>query len=255
VEQIQGGLIMRKNYKNYAWRLEDIKDVCNSFGQEIIRYDSDTFNTLHEDMDIEDVVVRYIYDEDKFGYANLGDLFFMFDDCMYLITDDDTFKEYNNEDIPEIAQDMFHVTYMRKEKYVTRVIFAGVRTPYKDTLGDWIYTGDIVKGNYDIISGVCAFPPYNDDNIKRCPNNYGLMLDNHMLPLRECESLERLGTIYFDIAPNETEIYLEREIGGTAQHGVFDEEYLLKARHTPSYKKENSEWAEKAQRMEYNWRR
>lgn len=247
---------MRNNYKNYAWKLEEIKEVCNTLGKSIITYDFDTFNDMYEELDIEDVVVRYIYEENKFGYARMGDFFFMFGDCMYILTDDEFYKEGNNEDIPEIAEDMFETKFCRKEKYATRVIFAGVRTPFKDNIGDWIYTGDIVKGKYDIISGVCAFRPFDDEELKRCPNNYGLMLDNHMLPLCDCESLERLGTIYFDIDPRETEVDLESKIGERAQHGVFDEKYLLRARYTPSYNNEKSILTKKElQGKEYNWRK
>lgn len=47
--------------------------------------------------------------------------------------------------------------------------------------------------------GVSAFPPYNDEDEIIMPDNYGLMLDNCMFPLRDCKTIERLGTIYFGL--------------------------------------------------------
>ena len=66
----------------------------------------------------------------------------------------------------------------------------------------------------------------------------------------------RLGTIYFRIDKDETEISLEKEIGGRVQRLGFDEDYLLCARYTPSYYQEL--WESKVLEtleIEYNWRK
>ena len=244
---------MRKYYKGFAWRLDNIKEVCNSLAK-VILGDYETFRALHEDKGIMDIVVRYVFDDKQFGYANMGDFFFI-DDCMYVISDDEKFKDVHNEDIPSIAADVHNAEWYRSERYVTRVLFAGVRTPFKDNLGDWIYTGDMVCVNDDIVSGVCAFPPFDDMSVIDMPNNYGLMLDNCMFPLRESKSLERLGTIYFKLDPCDTEIIMEQVIGRTVQHGIFDEEFLKCAKYTPSYNKEYWKYiALEEIGAEYNWR-
>ncbi|MCQ2194418.1 MAG: hypothetical protein MJZ28_05645 [Paludibacteraceae bacterium] len=245
---------MRQSYKGFAWRLDNLKEVCNTFATDILG-DFETFVALHEEKGIMDVVVRYILDENTFGYAQMGDFFFL-DDCMYVISDDEKFKDIHNEEIPAIAADLHNSGWYRSERYVTRVIYAGVRTPFKDDKGDWIYTGDMVCANGDIISGVCAFPPYNDSYDIDIPNNYGLMLDNCMLPLRDCRKIERLGTIFFMLDNNDTEVNIEQIISSSVQQGTFDEEFMLCAKFTPSYQKEFWKYiALKEIGAEYNWRR
>lgn len=240
--------------ENYPYRLEHIKQLCQEYIHEITLCNSG-FISMHEGEPITDVCVRYVYDEGKFGYAYMGDFFFL-DDCMYVISDDEKFKESHNDCMPEILNEEFGIYWGRQNEYIFRVIFAGIRTPYKDDLGDYIYTGDIVKANDYIISGICAFPPYCDNETCVSPALYGLMLDNHMLPLNDCQQVERLGTIFFHLDKSETEITIESEIGGRAQHGGFDEDYLLCAKYTPSYNQEL--WKYKALEIigtEYNWRR
>ena len=240
--------------KNFPYRLEHIKQACMDNIQEIVLCPAGFFS-MHEGEPISQICVRYVYDENQFGYAYMGDFFFL-DDCMYVISDDEKFKTAHNEDMPEILNDWFEAEWGRNDEYVFRVIFAGVQTPYKDNRGDWIFTGDIVKANDYLISGICAFPPLNEKDECISPALYGLMGDNHMLPLSACKKLERLGTIYFFIDKGETEISLESAIGGRAQRLGFDEDYLLCARYTPSYNQEL--WQYKALEtleIEYNWRK
>lgn len=245
--------MIRNNYDNFPFRLEQLKELCNYYGREII-IGAGEFASLHEGESFLDLTIRFVIDNKQFGYAQIYDIFFI-DDCMYYITDDDKYKDFNNPDIRNLAADLFGGDWLREERYVFRVIFAGVQTPYKDNLGDWIYTGDLVKVMDDIISGVCAFPPYNDDE-PSSPALYGVMLDNCMIPLHECKFIERLGTIFFKIEKGETEIDIESEIGGRAQHGGFDEDELLCANYTPSFDQE--QWKYSALEIigvEYNWRK
>lgn len=245
---------MRKNYKGFAWRLDNLKELCNSLIEDITG-NYDTFRALHDDEGITDVVVRYALDENRFGYAYMGDFFFI-DDCMYVISNDEKFRDYYNDEMPDIAAEMHETRWYRDEKYVARVIFAGVRTPFRDNIGDWIYTGDMVCANDHITSGVCAFPPFNDSAKIDIPDNYGLMLDNCMFPLRDCKKLERLGTIYFNMDASETEINMESIIGGTVQHGDFSEEFMKCAQYTPSYQKEYWKYiALEELGVEYYWRK
>ena len=101
-----------------------------------------------------------------------------------------------------------------------------------------------------------CFPPFDDTAEIDIPYNYGLMLDNCMFPLRDSKKQERLGTIYFMLDASDTEINIESVIGGTVQHGVFDEEFMKYSQYTPSYQKEY--WKYAALEIigpEYNWRR
>lgn len=245
---------MRENYKGYAWKLDDLRELCNSVIQELL-INKTVFKALYFDKGISNITVRYIYDENKFGYATMGDFFFI-DDCMYIISDDDFFKDGHNEDIPGLAENVFRVKYERPEKYITRVIFAGVRTPFRDNRGDRIYTGDIVVGNKYYLSGVCAFPPLRESDPISIPDDYGIMLDNHMLPLRDCKSIIRIGTIYFKIEKFTTEIDSDRIIRGGIQHNEFNREFLICAGYTPSFYQETWKYiAFKKLGVEYDWRR
>lgn len=246
-----------QDYSHYPWKLDDIKELCKQNIGEILAF-SAAYPTCHCGDGLDDICVRYVFDENKFGYAWAGDFFFI-DDCMYVISDDEMFKECNNPDMREIASEIFGKEYTREEKYVARVIFAGVRTPFKDDLGDWIYTGDVISANDgDIISGVCAFPPFMEEDIRIDePALYGLMLDNCMQRLIDCRNMKRLGTIFFCLdRESTTEISLEQDIGGRAQHGVFDEQYLYCCKYTPSFYQEY--WKYEGLEMlgvEYNWRK
>lgn len=245
-----------QDYHNYPWRLDDLKELCRQNIDEIFAFAAG-YPTIHCGDGLDDICVRYIMEENKFGYAWAGDFFFI-DDCMYVISDDESFWDTNNPDMREILRDIFGKDYTREEKYVARVIFAGVRTPFKDDQGDWIYTGDIINANDgDIISGICAFPPFCEDDLRPGePANYGLMLDNCMQPLVNCRTLKRLGTIFFNIEESTTEVSIEKEICGVVQHGVFDEKYLFCCQYTPSFYQEY--WKYEGLEMlgvEYNWRK
>ena len=244
---------MRTTYSGMAWRLNDLKSFCNGHIHDILS-DYSLFKSNCHDRDETDTVVRYVIDENKFGYATMGNFCFM-DDCMYVISDNEIFKEIHNEELPAMLSEWFGVPYKRKERYITRVIFAGVRTPFRDKEGDWIYTGDIVKADGGLISGVCAFPPSDEYEIET-PYNYGLMLDNCSQPLRFCTLIERLGTIYFRIDLQETEIPMEKIIGGRAQRLGFDSDFLLCARYTPSFKQKQWEYnGLEIIGAEYDWRK
>ena len=131
-----------------AWRLNDLKSFCNGHIHDILS-DYSLFKSNCHDRDETDTVVRYVIDENKFGYATMGNFCFM-DDCMYVISDNEIFKEIHNEELPAMLSEWFGVPYKRKERYITRVIFAGVRTPFRDKEGDWISingsTGDVYDG-------------------------------------------------------------------------------------------------------------
>lgn len=240
--------------EHFPYRLEHIKQACQEHMTEITLCPA-AFVSMYAGDPISEICVRYVSDEGEFGYAYMGDFFFI-DDCMYVISDQDKDQDRHNDSIPELVKDIFGVDWGRQDEYVFRVIFAGVRTPYKDELGDWIYTGDIVRANDYLVSGICAFPPLSDETCCQSPAQYGLMLDNHMLPLNTCTKIERLGTIFFRIDKGETEISLEAEIGGRAQRGGFDDDYLLCSRYTPSYYQKPWEYeALEVLGIEYNWRR
>lgn len=88
--------------------------------QDIVLYPGAFFD-FHNGEPISEICVRYVYDEDKFGYAYMGDYFFL-DDCMYVISGDEKFKTVHNEDMPDIIKDWFGVEWGRNDEYVFRAI-------------------------------------------------------------------------------------------------------------------------------------
>lgn len=202
---------------------------------------------------------------------------------MYVISDDETLSETNNPDMSVIIKELFDLEWQRKEKYVARVIFAGIRTPYIDDRGDYIYTGDVVRAIWampenlmkigqgykshaeafpeahidqeGVIAGIAAMPWLDDCRQKGEPPVYALMLDNHCIRLSWCIKIERLGTVFYQIDSAETELVPERLVGSHTMFG-FSTEELFMARYTPSFNQEIWKYSGlEALGIEYEWRK
>lgn len=78
--------------KNFPYRLEHMKQACMDNIHEIVLCPAGFFS-MHEGEPISKICVRYVYDEGKFGYAYMGDFFFL-DDCMYVISNDEKFRPF-----------------------------------------------------------------------------------------------------------------------------------------------------------------
>lgn len=222
---------MERDYYKPPWRLEDIQRLCLEHIDEIA--EENLFWTMHDGEVISKMRVRYIVDKDRLGYADMGDFFFL-DDYMYVLTNDEAMKDFHNEDVCVIFDEKYGMPLNRSEKYICRVIFAGVRTPYKDELGDWVYTGDIVhikwlhyedlgeyaKGKHraklkdtrkqqecdarhifagiDVKGYVDAMRNCRQDVEHGEPPVYAIVLDNHCAPLSHSTMIDRIGTVFWD---------------------------------------------------------
>ena len=139
---------------------------------------------------IPSIEIRYVIDTDKFGYACFGDFFF-YQGNLYVFESDEKYKDEHNAGVVWAT---FH-DECEGHGYAHEVIFAGVRTPYKDVKGDYIYTGDAVMTDRlgldkNHIYGVEAL---------NCWDDYGIMLDNHCLGLSDCHKIVRVGTVLFNL--------------------------------------------------------
>lgn len=85
-----------------------------------------------------DLLIRYVIAENKFGYKAMGNFFFL-GDTLYVWDFDDAWAPDHNADIVE---EIFH-DECKGRGYAHRVLFAGVKTPYKDSKGESIFTGDV----------------------------------------------------------------------------------------------------------------
>ena len=181
---------------------------------------------------IPSIEIRYVIDTGKFGYAWFGDFFF-YQGNLYVFETDEKYKDQHNAGVVWAT---FH-DECEGHGYAHEVIFAGVRTPYNDAKGDYIYTGDavMVDGlglNKDHIHGVRALDFWGD---------YGIMLDNHCLGLRDCRKIVRVGTVFFNL-PKMAEIdmlhFIEersRELHSWYGEGPIGKENLRHVRFTPNF--------------------
>lgn len=80
-----------------------------------------------------------------------------------------------------------------------KVIFAGVETPFKDSNGKSIFTGDVVKLEDDLSEEYLAVGAMCDND--GC-GQYCFILDNHSWPLTDCQQhhqLTRVGTVFYQL--------------------------------------------------------
>ncbi len=141
--------------------------------------------------------------------------------------------------------------------YAHKVIFAGVKTPYKDVRGDSIYTGDAVMADglglsKEYIHGVRPLDFLDD---------YGFMLDNHSLLFRECKKLVRVGTVFYNLSWEEEDMLHILEDRSRWMHPLYGggpsgEENLRHVRFTPNFFTE--EWHYYAMELlrgeDFEWR-
>lgn len=141
--------------------------------------------------------IRYVIDRDRFGYARFGDFFF-FSDYLYIWTRNKEFADDHNQDVVE--------GYFNDEcngrGYCHRAILTGVKTPYRDSNGDNIYTGDVLSlhGEYDY--GTFALGTLGE-NTAHCEAQYAFVLDNHCITPEMCKSMTRMGTVFYQLDWND----------------------------------------------------
>lgn len=199
------------------------------------------------------VQIRYVIGEDKFGYAWMGN-FFYFADSLYVWDKDETWAPDHNADVVEA---IFHDECIGRG-YAHRVLYAGVRTQYKDSNGEAIFTGDVCHikfhgSEYDF--------PLSTLGSEENPEHfrYAFVLDNHCIRPEECESIIRVGSVFYMLKPNDDgDLVYEKSAEFTDIYGQNPdpiERRLEMARFTPSFHEKNWEYAAlKALEIEYDWR-
>lgn len=216
-----------------------------------------------------DISIRYVIDNNRFGYANFGNFFFFGNDDLYVWTRDKEFKDDHNQDVVE--------GYFRDEcigrGFCHRVIFAGVRTPFHDSKGSPIFTGDVLKvmtkglddkrdvtdSDFEKYAEILAFGTLGE-NTEYSSATYCFPLDNHCIIPEMVARWERVGTVFYQIDWNDelipitTRCFKFQDIYG---QGLSKEDKLIMARYTPNFDKEV--WKYHALEIigcaEYNWRK
>ena len=198
------------------------------------------------------VLMRYVIDENKFGYKALGNFFFA--NSLYVWDYDDVWASDHNADVVEA---IFH-DECKGRGYAHRVLFAGVKTPYKDSKGESIFTGDVCHikfhgSEYDF--------PLSTLGSEEDPQyfRYAFVLDNHCIHPEECESITRVGTVFYMLQQNDDGDQVDEksakftDIYGQNPDSI--ERRLEMAQFTPSFHEKYWEYAAlKALEIEYDWR-
>lgn len=212
--------------KNTVITIETLQKLCDEYTFEI---QTGLISLIPEDLS--NIRIRYVIDKDRFGYTYFGNFFF-YNNNLYVFDYEEEFKaKHDAEAVWATFEDE-----CEGQGYAHKVIFAGVRTPYKDVHGDYIYTGDAVMAaglglSKDFIYGVRPLEFYND---------YGIKLDNHSLLFRDCVKIVRVGTVFYNLSWEEEDMLhiLEdrsREMQPLYGGGPTGEENLRHVRFTPNF--------------------
>ena len=200
------------------------------------------------------IKIRYVDGDGKFGYTSFGFGFFFHSPWEFYVCSKD--EKYKDQHADYILYDEFHDECPNKG-YVRRVHFAGVRTPFKDKRGDYIYTGDIVRAYFHGASYVLPVGVIHEE--------YALLLDNHCIRMSECSKFDRLGTVFYGLDADFNDDKLVRNRNGqffSSVYGAFAcpptstlGKELVKARLTPNFFTDNIPYIVLNELgVEYNWR-
>jgi hypothetical protein len=198
---------------------------------------------------IPDIHIRYVCDNNSFGYTTLNNCFFYFDGGMYIWEKDKKWAEDHNQDVVE---DVFQ-DECRDRGYAHRVIAAGVSTGHKDSRGEYMYTGDVIEIAKDGQTTILALSALRD--------GYGFRLGDTELLLADCRkkhlTLTRVGTVFYQLDRKEFPTPVAARVmdfNNIADGQERHQEKLLMSKYTPNF--DQDFWEYQGLEMlgaEYHW--
>jgi hypothetical protein len=197
--------------------------------------------------DIPKVRVRYVRDKNEFGYTTLDNCFFFFHDEMYVWETDKRWEVDHNQDVVE---GVFH-DECKGRGYAHRTIFAGISTNVKDSNGEYMYTGDVIRIEIDGKTTELALDALED--------GYGFRLGNSTLLLSNCQKhkLTRIGTVFYQLDLNEwPKQVFERvhEFNDINDSNKQHSDKVLMSKYTPNFDQEFWKYSGlETLGIEYNW--
>ena len=200
------------------------------------------------------IKVRYVSENKKFAYAYFGDFFFSGDDFYVWEQDNKYLDDHNQDVVEEVFNDE-----CEGRGYARRVIFAGVQTEFKDSNGERIYTGDVIKveesqnRTKDLAVGALS----SEEGI----GIYCFILDNHSWSLADCNSqhyrMTRIGTVFYQLDVADFIGVNQRVMNFNGWRDTEEDRHqkVLMAKFTPNYDQEL--WKYQGLEIlgvEYDWR-
>jgi hypothetical protein len=172
--------------------------------------------------------IRYVCDNNQFGYTTLDNCFFFDDGGMYIWEEDEKWEEDHNQDVVECV---FH-DECKGRGYAHRVISAGVSTNIRDSNGEYMYTGDVIEIAGDGRKTSLALGALNA--------GYGFRLSNQELLLSNCldKQLTRVGTVFYQLDRNEEPVPVIERVMGFNNMDDSNEKHLAKvlmSKFTPNF--------------------
>ena len=201
-----------------------------------------------------EIKIRYVAEPKKFGYSYFGNFFFYGDD-LYIWEKD---EKYANDHNQEVVEALFGDEY-KGCGYARRVIFAGVLTPFKDSNGENIYTGDVIQieKDQDTTKYLAVGAWSHEDGM----GQYCFILDNHHRELEECirqhYQLTRVGTVFYQLDTSDDISVNQRtmEFNGWRDTEKEIQEKVLMARYTPNFDQKYWKYVGlEVLGVEYDWR-
>lgn len=211
---------------------ERLMDLCDKYRYQIGAGVQTRFPKLR---------VRYVAENEKFGYADFGNFFFH-NGRFYVIMTKDEFAPEHNQDVMTVH----FGDECEGRGYAVERIFAGVPTGYRDEYDKMIYTGDVIKlwrGDRDV-DDQCDKWALGD---WRCngEEDYAFLLDNHKLSMKETYrrhlSMERIGTVFFKLREGDSISLRRRVLSFNFNYETPEERAhdLIMARYTPNFEQED----------------
>lgn len=201
-----------------------------------------------------EIRIRYVIDRNRFGYASFGDFFFYETGDLYVWTRNKEFAEDHNPDVVE----SYFGDECKGRGYCHRVIFAGVQTPYCDSNGESIYTGDVIDLHGQYVDRPLALGTLGE-NADGDEAKYAFVLDNHCITPEMCKSKTRVGTVFYQLDRNDwprTIAELCSRFQPCHPDDLTDEDRAVLVKFTPNFDRELWQYhAAEALGLEFNWRK
>ncbi len=224
-----------------------LMDLCEKYkyliGTRLIKYP------------LPEITIRYAIANDKFGYAKFGDFFFDESGNLFVWTKDKKFESKHNQE----AVERYFGDECHGRGFCHQAIFAGVETPYKDSKGSQIYTGDVLRvilgvmdesgkwkkrvisdEDFELFSDIWAFGTLGE-NEEDWEALYAFPLDNHFASPDMIARWERIGTVFYQLDFKEQPKTVSSrcwDFQSCYSMGYSNEDKCLLSKFTPNFDKE-----------------